>query len=47
MVGDSTKARKLLGWKPQVPFDEMVGRMVEADLEYAKRNPLPSEGAMP
>jgi GDPmannose 4,6-dehydratase len=31
-VGDPTKARARLGWEPQVPFGELVQRMVEADL---------------
>jgi GDPmannose 4,6-dehydratase len=31
-VGDPTKARELLGWKPEVSFEEMVERMVRADL---------------
>lgn len=30
--GDSSKAREVLGWRPTVGFDEMVLRMVEADL---------------
>lgn len=32
IVGDSTKARDRLGWSPTVAFDELVRRMVEADL---------------
>jgi len=32
MVGDATKARRELGWAPTVPFEELVGRMVDADL---------------
>jgi len=31
-VGDPTKARERLGWKPRVGFKEMVERMVRADL---------------
>jgi GDPmannose 4,6-dehydratase len=30
--GDASKARDTLGWAPTVPFDGMIGRMVEADL---------------
>jgi GDPmannose 4,6-dehydratase len=29
---DATKAREVLGWKPGVGFDELVRRMVDADL---------------
>jgi GDPmannose 4,6-dehydratase len=32
LVGDATKARTVLGWAPTVGFDELVGRMVDADL---------------
>ncbi len=32
LVGDSTKARTTLGWKPKVAFPELVQTMVEADL---------------
>ena len=32
LVGDPTLARELLGWEPQVGFEELVGRMVDADL---------------
>ena len=30
--GDASKARDVLGWTPSVPFDDLVARMVEADL---------------
>jgi GDPmannose 4,6-dehydratase len=31
-VGDPSRARELLGWKPEVGFAELVARMVQADL---------------
>jgi GDPmannose 4,6-dehydratase len=31
-VADSTKARKVLGWEPTVSFEEMVARMVRAQV---------------
>ncbi len=31
LLGDSTKARNELGWKPEVSFDELVKIMVESD----------------
>jgi GDPmannose 4,6-dehydratase len=31
-VGDPAKAREQLGWRPQVSFEELVERMVRADL---------------
>jgi GDPmannose 4,6-dehydratase len=32
LVGDSSKARSKLGWKPKVSFPELVKMMVDADL---------------
>ena len=32
LVGDASKARDLLGWEPTVGFEEIVARMVAADL---------------
>lgn len=32
LVGDPSRAREVLGWEPQVRFDELVRRMVEHDL---------------
>jgi len=31
LIGDSTKARTVLGWQPQIEFEELVERMVRAD----------------
>jgi GDPmannose 4,6-dehydratase len=33
LLGDSTKARKQLGWTPRVDFRQLVEMMVDADLE--------------
>src|SRR3989338_2859415 len=38
LVGDATKARKVLRWKPKVDFKLLVEMMVTADLEIEKRN---------
>ena len=32
LVGDATRAREVLGWAPTVGFEEIVTRMVAADL---------------
>ena len=37
LLGDPTKAREQLGWKPRHSFDELVEMMVESDMELAKR----------
>jgi GDPmannose 4,6-dehydratase len=36
LIGDSSKARKKLGWKPEVSFVDLVKRMVAADLVRLK-----------
>ncbi len=33
LIGDATKAREVLGWKPRTTFEELVTMMVDADLE--------------
>jgi GDPmannose 4,6-dehydratase len=33
LVGDASKAREGLGWKPEVGFEELIEEMVRADLE--------------
>jgi len=40
LLGDATKARLRLGWKPRVNFAELVREMVAADLELAEREHL-------
>ncbi|KAK2723668.1 GDP-mannose 4,6 dehydratase-like [Artemia franciscana] len=40
LLGDSTKAREQLNWKPKVTFGELVSEMMEADLQLMKQNPL-------
>jgi GDPmannose 4,6-dehydratase len=37
LLGDATKARKVLGWRPEVNFPGLVKMMIEHDLELAKR----------
>jgi GDPmannose 4,6-dehydratase len=37
LVGDATKARTQLGWKPKVSFADLIGTMVDADLARLKR----------
>jgi GDPmannose 4,6-dehydratase len=38
LVGDSGRARELLGWQPAVTFDEVVSRMVAHDLELLRQS---------
>jgi GDPmannose 4,6-dehydratase len=37
LIGDASKAKRALGWAPKVSFEEMVRRMIEHDLELARR----------
>ncbi len=38
LAGDSTKARKVLGWQPKYTFHELVREMVQADLERSAKS---------
>ncbi len=38
LVGDATKARRILNWKPKVSFKELVKMMVDADLKSEQKN---------
>ncbi|MBN1865302.1 MAG: GDP-mannose 4,6-dehydratase [Victivallales bacterium] len=39
LLGDSTKARNTLKWKPEISLDQLVTMMVESDIElYRKRH---------
>jgi len=40
LIGDPTKAREKLGWKPKISFHELVAEMAQGDLELAKRDAL-------
>lgn len=36
LVGDATKSARVLGWKPEVSFEDLIAMMVEADLNRAQ-----------
>ena len=38
VVGDSSKARETLGWKPETNFEEMIKQMLDFDLELLDGN---------
>jgi GDPmannose 4,6-dehydratase len=40
LLGDPTKAREKLGWKPRRTFKELIAEMVAADLKEAERDHL-------
>jgi GDPmannose 4,6-dehydratase len=37
LQGDYSKAKKILGWKPTVSFDQLVSEMVDHDIEYLSK----------
>jgi GDPmannose 4,6-dehydratase len=40
LLGDATKAREKLGWKPRISFKELIGEMIASDLKEAQRDRL-------
>ena len=48
LVGDSTKARRVLGWEPRTGFEQMIRMMVDADYKLLSRGERsPAAGAEP
>ena len=37
LQGNASKARRILGWQPEVSFEELVRSMVEGDLELSRQ----------
>jgi GDPmannose 4,6-dehydratase len=37
LIGDASKAREKLGWEPTVTFEQMIEKMVQADLALLKK----------
>jgi GDPmannose 4,6-dehydratase len=37
LLGDASKAKKALGWKPKITFDALIDMMIATDLELAKK----------
>jgi len=40
LLGDASKAKKMLGWQPKTDFNQLVKEMVLADLQSAERDEL-------
>jgi GDPmannose 4,6-dehydratase len=38
LLGDASKAKKILDWEPKVRFDELVRIMVDADVDLLSHN---------
>ena len=41
LLGDASKAKRVLGWQPKVKFDALVDMMVDADIELARQEGRP------
>ena len=37
LLGDASKAKKALGWRPKIGFDQLIDMMIAADLELANK----------
>jgi len=46
LLGDSSKARKLLNWQPRVNFEELAAMMIDADWKLAKQEKLLVDNGM-
>ncbi len=40
LIGDPSKAKRVLGWKPEVTFEKLIERMVKADLARLQGRPV-------
>jgi GDPmannose 4,6-dehydratase len=40
LVGDSSKAKKELGWKPKYTIDQLIDEMIKSDLKLAEKEIL-------
>ena len=38
LIGDASRARQKLGWRPEISFERMVREMVEADVQRLRGN---------
>ena len=44
LIGDSTKAKEILGWEPETSLNELICEMVESDLKLFKKDKYLREG---
>jgi len=47
LLGDASKARQKLGWKPEIGFEEMISEMVAHDLKQAAREAICQRNGFP
>ncbi len=46
LIGDASKANRVLGWKPMVNFKQLIGMMVDADLARLSEGSSPRSSAV-
>ncbi|XP_015907255.2 GDP-mannose 4,6 dehydratase [Parasteatoda tepidariorum] len=39
LLGDASKAKQKIGWKPRISFEQLVHEMLDSDIELMKKNP--------
>jgi GDPmannose 4,6-dehydratase len=44
LIGDATKAREKLGWKPQYDLKGLISEMVQSDIDLMKKDAYLREG---
>ena len=44
LIGDASKARKLLGWVPEIGIEELVNEMMESDLKLMNKDKYLKDG---
>jgi GDPmannose 4,6-dehydratase len=47
LLGDASKAKRILGWESKISFQELVTEMVAADLEVARRDAMVRKAGYP
>ncbi len=47
LLGNAAKARRVLGWSPEISFDELVREMVAGDLEESAREAICTRNGFP
>jgi len=43
LIGDPSKAKEKLGWKPKISFNDLVKEMIVKDLEEAEKEKIIKE----
>jgi GDPmannose 4,6-dehydratase len=44
LIGDSTKARQILGWQPKITFEQLIREMMEAEIDSIAQGSVNGQG---